>query len=256
MTRCGYLIILLTILILESNCSLPVNFEWRASLDRKTGRASSYEISTLNTANKKCPMTEATVVKHAESCFKTYPSWLCSKQVSYGFLRVFPDNIGGLSIQDSLLGLTLLKFGAPRCRRTPGKSMESLQHCVDNDDNKIVQVLCEFPITGGVLAYPPGPSNVERGSIRLSLVSNSSERQTLFRNRLEPRKQSSTFGTASLAVESAIVNFQPAIGGPPPVSAVRQWVYLYTQRLVHAHVMRRFHGHCYKTLILKQATQP
>jgi hypothetical protein len=52
-----------------------------------------------------------------------------------------------------------------------------------------------------------------------------------------------------LIIDTRLVNYRPAIAGNPPVSRLRRFVYLNSQRYLHAYVMWRFHDHCFKRLI-------
>lgn len=240
------------------------NFQWNASLDRNTGKASSYEQSSIKLSTQQqeqqhqssisCGSTKS-VTKVIESCFQSYPLWLCSKSVTLGLLRANSIRSslrnGTVSIQDSVFHQNLLIFGKPRRIQNvllkssieASRNSSSLRNLTDKQ--KVVEVTFEFPIKGGLLTYHPPTLNdgEERGSIRLSCF----YPQT-------PKKQSKASSVEAIAIpfsiESKIVNFLPRIGGPPPVPRIRQIMYLNTQRLVHAYVMRRFHHHCYKKLIL------
>jgi hypothetical protein len=239
------------------------NFQWNASLDRNTGKASSYEQSSTKLPTQQQRQQSSTscgsttrVTKVIESCFQSYPLWLCSKSVTFGLLRansirssLVNDTV---TIQDSVFHQNLLIFGKPRriqpvrLKSTMVGSRNLSRLCNLTDKQKIVEVTFEFPIKGGLLTYCPTTLNdddQERGSIRLSCFFP----QT-------PKKQNEDSSaeaiTIPFSIESKIVNFLPRIGGPPPVPRIRQIVYLNTQRLVHAYVMRQFHHHCYKNLTL------
>jgi hypothetical protein len=237
------------------------NFQWNASLDRKTGKARSYEQSTIEfpTRQQQPPnsrgSTTTYVTKVLESCFQSYPLWLCSKSVTFGLLRANSMQRSPLSdtvsVQDSVFHQNLLIFGKPRRKqqvllksKAAGSRNVSKLSCLTGKQ-KVVEVTFEFPIKGGLLTYrPPMPNDdEERGSIRLSYI----YPQNL-------KKQTNASSEESIvipfSIESKVVNFSPRISGPPPVSRIRQITYLNTQRLVHAYVMRQFHHHCYRNLIL------
>ena len=239
----------------------PLNFEWAASLDRNTGVASAYEVSNLPPViSNKCSAVDTKshghlLKKKAKSVFPMYPFWLCSKKVTYGFLRAVPiaEEHGGVSIQDSIFHLNLLNAGAPRWKKNESTKHQGKKRRGVNV-NERVEVTCEFPITGGLLALPKH-SKKECGSIQLSLVSHHKDTASLQRSPATDRGDTKRL-SPSYTLESAVVNFRPAIGGAAPVPIVRQWFYLYTQRLVHAYVMRQFHGFCRESLLEQQHVHP
>jgi hypothetical protein len=244
------------------NTVLSWNFQWNASLDRNTGKARSYEQSSIlfptqQQASNSRGSTTTSVTKVIESCFQSYPLWLCSKSVTFGLLRANSIQRSPLSdtvsIQDSVFRQNLLIFGKPRRKqqvllksKAVGSRTVSKISSLTGKQKKVVEVTLEFPIKGGLLTYrPPTMLNddEDRGSIRLSCI---------YPPNL--KKQSKAGSAESIvlpfSIESQVVNFSPRISGPPPVSRIRQITYLNTQRLVHAYVMRQFHRHCYRNLIV------
>jgi hypothetical protein len=267
--HCPRFFVLLFIIIgtqrIQSSCSsrssstkVPfsgLNFQWNASLDRDTGKASSYEVSSTGTSRQQRSepsSVDKTARMIIESCFQKYPLWLCSKQVTFGLLRatspaasVSTTQIGDdTSIQDSIFRWNLLIFGIPRRKqevvlitKTTTTTSRSKNRIGSTNNNKMVKITYEYPIKGGILTYrsslTTSLTDEERGSIQLSL--------------LYPQPNKFTTSNTPWIIESEVVNFQPSIGGPPPVPRVRQLMYLYSQRLVHAYVMRQFHLFCHKS---------
>ena len=193
------------------------SFSWQASLDRSTGVARSLERSAFRPRcegeRRGCTAEEmdAWVLRQ----FARYPRFL--PQVTLGLCRV-RETADGCVLRAAVPPLELLAFGAPRIMSSRGAKKE--MQVGDGD-----KLLCcvEIPIVGGLLARA-APSGNERGCLRFAWVA--------------------TPGPGVALVTAIDRGYRPALAGRAvPVPAWRAAAYCATQRVVHAYVMRRFHGH-------------
>lgn len=111
-------------------------FTWEASIDRKTGIASSKESSSRCLREEK----EFPVKK----IFHSYPTWLCKFPVTLGILRSV-RNGRGVCIQDRIFSRNLLIFGHAKSRLI---SISLHEGAVQNT------YAIELPIIGGLLSIP------------------------------------------------------------------------------------------------------
>jgi hypothetical protein len=201
------------------------SFRWSAGVDRSSGTASSKEVSNLciRFGKSERSSSRTKVCNTAGSLFASYPEWLCSGKVTLGLFQAVPlGQDSGCSIQTRLLPISLLEFGAPRVTTyiLPGDRFAA----------------CEIPIVGGLLSHI-NPKSKERGHLFFGL-------KKMIASETDSRKASHNHHVTKINIETRIVKYTPAIGGLPPVTRLREWLYLNTQGLVHANVMWRFHGHC------------
>mmetsp|Transcript_2372 Transcript_2372/g.6885 ORF Transcript_2372/g.6885 Transcript_2372/m.6885 type:complete len:289 (+) Transcript_2372:254-1120(+) len=231
-------------------------FRWNASLNRITGEAAATETSMPRRRRKAASPKYAPNICDEKSLIKllkSYPAWLSKPSVSFGVLRtstlsersdvarnrILVDRtqaqIGspnGVSINDSLFGLNLLCFGKPRV---------SILKSSTSVSGRRRSLQADFPVIGGLLdgkrdATVSSSNNTnEHGCIRFVVE------QEKIRDRDEKQRDRRCWRI--VRIESCICDgYHPAIAGPGPVSPIRKAVYLSSQSLIHAYVMRRFHG--------------
>lgn len=208
-------------------------FKWSYSLDTATGKASACETSSFLSSfaiggNKRKIDDGENKGKVSKSMmsdlFEVYPEWLSYKRVSFGLLKTIIKNKNDgdssyitSTISDSLIGLPILTFGQMRY---------------------VSSNIVEFPVIGGLLSFSSERKRnkkEENGCIRFTLSSTTSKVNSNNEKNLE--------------LKSQVLDYCPTISGAAPVSTFRKYLYLYTQPLVHAYVMKKYHEKCYNQLI-------
>lgn len=251
------------------------HFSWSASLDRSTGKASSYESSIVK---ERCSLYKSItsynnhqLLKCAEQLFTSYPTFLSQGDITFGFLRAVPltkrdkhrrnhdgRRVGDneIALQDRIFGIKFLTFGKATAstKRQPFKavnhrSKDEVRPSLSKNIRTNMYTV-KIPITGGLLAYYPALNCSQKkkrsssrlqqhcGCLRFSLVKEQEQKKGA---KFNEYVSSSTF---SLVTEIADW-YHPTISGPAPVSWIRKWTYRSTQSLFHAYVMWRFHHRCY-----------
>jgi hypothetical protein len=208
------------------------SYRWKATVDRATGRATSLESSTvLHTSNLGGFLEGSRDIGRAcqqvsSNLFGTYPVWLCRATSTFGLLRAVPhernrfhDTPIGYDIRIRVLGLLLLQLGPSVSRTTSfanyGRGLQMLEHTVD------------LPITGGSMALKSNMYDGGSLSFTLQVWRDNNERQwSLYK------------------LVTSIQGYRPALCGQSPVHPLRSTLYLWTQSIVHAHIMWRFHRYC------------
>lgn len=110
------------------------SFSWEASVDLKTGIASSKEYSSRSLQGQK----EFPVKK----IFRSYTTWLCRFPVTFGIFRSVRTE-QGVCLQDRIFGCNLLTFGHAKSRLL---SIALHEGAVQNS------YAVELPIIGGLLS--------------------------------------------------------------------------------------------------------
>lgn len=204
-------------------------YQWQASLDSSSGRATSKELSQSswmqNRETKRA--TKKSVRRASQKFLERYPQWLAQGRVTFGLLRAVTSDADEMnneqvtSIKPRFFNINLLSFGKLKVvkQRTFGR-----RHFHE----------FELPITSGILTLSSPQPKKDRGCLKFSVVA-------------KPLSPSSAKGkrrkkTMSCHLQSEISgNYCPKLAGPAPVSFLRKWGYLSTQSLVHAHVMWKLH---------------
>lgn len=269
-----------------------LSFWWEASLDSETGIASSLETSSLPCPKIKASVDEKKkwkikkrvqrmdISNIASFLFREYPVWLCRKKTSFGLLRAIMKESGSISVQDVFTNTDLLVFGA----MVMENNSEPNQDRLDNFGCESARIKCQFPIVGGVLSLGPSEQEknrlgavnapeprierTDRGCVQFELTIRDKNKLNYFQQIMNHQKKQkieeahgnylSKFSSSSLSsscmMKSAVLNYRPMIAGSDiPVSFGRKYAYLSSQRLVHAFVMRRFHGYCYLKMVSHMA---
>lgn len=226
------------------------SFLWKASLDRDTGVASSYERSIFNIfGGNEIILGQNTNKGQKEfvwNQFSKYPHFLQKSSLTLGLCRTVPSTSHDecFNLQTSFLPLNMLTFGKPRMVVSP-KKMNSARNNVK--DGPFGDIVCcvEIPIVGGMLAKV---FDEEQQKSLKSTPNKSNEndhgclRFTWFSTNYSDHHQGQQPDNIVLVTEIA-GNYQPSLAGNRiPIPEWRNIMYCSTQRLLHTYVMWRFHG--------------
>ena len=209
------LIVVLTVLVqlcCESNATLSfrrTSFQWNASLDCCTGKASSMEKSIFEPAEQELTLpTRHVTTKFAKNEFYSYPRFL--EKVTLGLCRVFyASDDHSYKLCTRIFPINLLSFGKPIMKKEKNKNVT----CV------------HIPVVGGLLAKLD-PYSANNGCLRFALQQ-------------DERK-------ITLLTEIA-ENYKPSLAGNKiPIPWWRSKLYCSTQRMFHEYVMFKYHGYVLK----------
>jgi hypothetical protein len=207
-------------------------YKFQARVDGIAGKASSLESSTVLRTTKLGGFLEGSsdigqaCQRASNLLFCEYPVWLCRGASTFGLLQAVPHARSrrqgapnGYDIRIRIVGVTLLKLGPPKSKARfscLGRGLRLLEQTVD------------LPITGGIMALKS--NKFDKGSLRFTLQ--------VWRETNNDRQRS------LCKLVTSIHGYRPALCGQPPIHPLRSTLYLFTQSLVHAHVMWRFHRYC------------
>lgn len=197
------------------------SFLWRASLERGTGVASSFEQSIFSIIcdDEHITPPKDEVKKFAREIFSNYPQFLQRPSLTLGLCRTVKSSESTCHLRSSILPVDALIFGKPRV-----VSAKPSFICEGGE------ILCcvEIPIVGGLLANL-STKTADNGCLRFTWTQiNNQNRQQAARIIL----------TTEIAG-----NYRPALAGSQtPIPPWRSAMYCSTQRMLHAYVMWRFHG--------------
>ncbi|CAJ1955623.1 unnamed protein product [Cylindrotheca closterium] len=195
------------------------NFRWKASIDPKTGIASSEETSKFQWKQnyETSPESMRSVIRVSRQFISHYPQWLARPKVSFGLLTTKTDSKSNeTTLRPRFLpNLPLLTFGPMQVIGSPKKPW------------------CQYklPITGGLLALGNAKRPKDMGCL---FFETNTSRANL------PDKDSWPELACTCTSEIAGA-YRPWIAGGPSANFIRPWAYLSSQSMVHAYVMWRFH---------------
>jgi len=257
------------------------SFLWIASLDRYTGVATSFEQSIFQEVDVghrgdgygKIPLTssssnnmdgtEVTTKQQQQivrEIFTNYPDFLGRSSLTLGLCRAVRSYDDGnddvrkqkqqqqqYKLQTSLLPLNLLTFGMPRVVSSKKSSsrFENNVHQSTSGGTTIGKVICciEIPIVGGLLA------RLSEEDSSTSSSSSSSSSSTVKNRNIDHGclrftwLQTTENQNNTILITEIAGKYRPTLAGcKTPIPTWRNAMYCSTQRMVHAHVMWRFHG--------------
>jgi hypothetical protein len=180
-----------------------------ATVDRRTGLASSKEVSSLNNIVSPTATTATTVLMNV---FEQYPIWLCKGCVSFGLLKAIPKKNQKYEIRTRVGNINLLTFDHPyRSRR--------------RHDSTVI-----LPIIGGMMSYNNHYKHNKRkqkGYLYFTIEKQLAQQQPM---------------TSSANIVTGIEQYAPMLVHYG--RRCRAGLYLSTQSVIHAYVMWRFHRYC------------
>jgi hypothetical protein len=198
-------------------------YNWNVCVNNRTGLAQSIETScSILTVSQLISVQVSTVKKE----FENYPRFLGRIGIpGLNVVELSPKEeipVSTTCVRDSVFGIKLLEFGTPT----------STCH------SKTVQTV--IPILDGLLV---------RKSVRVNHQDNEQAKKSFGHLRLIARFENDTRTPLNpITISTELIDYPPTIVGPAPVCSLRKALYLKSQGLLHAYVMWRFHGHCYKAI--------
>ena len=195
------------------------SFLWRASLERSTGVASSFEQSMFHIIcdDEHITPPKDEVKKFARDVFSNYLQFLQRLSLTLGLCRTVQSSESTCHLRSSILPVDALIFGKPRV-----VSAKPSFICEGGE------VLCcvEIPIVGGLLASLSTKAT-DNGCLRFTWIQTKTQKQP----------------TSIILTTEIAGNYRPSLAGSQtPISSWRTAMYCSTQRMLHAYVMWRFHG--------------
>mmetsp|Transcript_5022 Transcript_5022/g.14638 ORF Transcript_5022/g.14638 Transcript_5022/m.14638 type:complete len:240 (-) Transcript_5022:69-788(-) len=195
--------------------AMSIQFRWKAELNSKNDRATSRETSQFHLRKSNILATQDSRQKLCqlyERMVTNYPTWLCKKNMTFGLFRpsIVKDD-DATNLQLKLGRINMLTFGVPKLSAAP--------------DGGISSCAIQIPVEGGLLSLPPDAENNDQGRLEFSLDA-------------IPAEDDSILVKLTTKIDG---NYRPSIGGSPPVPIYRKAMYRFTQSVVHAYVMWRFH---------------
>ena len=265
---------------------IRTSFQWEASLNNRTGVASSREESKfqhhpLQNANYRQRRSERSCQELVHKLFLDYPKYLERPSLTGGFCRLTlsppsqsPSSLSVTSLECHLLPLlfklppALLTFGKPRCssyRRLLFTLQPNTQLSSSTPRCKEEMKYCiEIPIVGGLLANGDTsardmmPTKTENGFLRFTWIEAQCRTNQRKNHRVRPRKhhqhqqekqqQQQHVSQPEIRIITQIGGlYRPTLAGPTtPIPKWRQCMYCSIQQIFHAYVMWRFHGYVMK----------
>ena len=202
--------VILTLFMVLTPCQ-SLAFHWRGSIDCKTGLADSVERSEIRTNSNL-----ERIQSRCYELFYNYPRWLVQRRITFGFLTLKEG-----SICDSMFGSRLLIFDSPPY--------------IEGFGNTSVDF--SLSVLGGSLVNEKGEHAREEdtsfGSLYFAL-----------HNKIPQNKDT----LSSFELETRIIQFKPSLAGSVPIRMIGKTIYLYSQRIVHAYVMWRYHKYIHTEL--------
>lgn len=252
--------ILLMIDSLNSCHGINLNYQWNASVNDKTGLATSFEQSSISISTATNDVSSSSIPptsKKISEIFCNYPTFVCKNSLTFGLLKRKKciqniKNINSSSngynhdkkqarimegASDLLLpfvNIPILTFGQPTSTSFTRRS----------GHNHNVEVITEIPILGGILACNENCNHHDN----VGEKQYNGRLQFKYNYSLEQGKDVDTLNNG--VMETRIIEYRPAIAGCcAPLNKHRITVYLSLQSRFHAYVMNRFHRHCQKLIM-------
>lgn len=206
------------------------DFRWNASVNKRTGLAQSIETSySIPVASRNISF----YISSLKNVFENYPNFLGLNHIIPG-VRVMHSNCdekGSMFtttyVRDVVFGVKLLEFGTPKSSLQRSKTLKTC-----------------LPILGGFLVQKPF-ENREAIYEKPKKLKNFGYLE--FTATCENYKNDPSSHT--LMITTKIIDYPPRVAGPAPVCSIRKELYLKSQSILHAYVMRRFHSYCHKVII-------
>lgn len=207
------------------------DFRWDASVNKRTGLAQSIETSYSTPFASRNISFHITSLKNA---FENYPNFLGLNNIVPGVRVMYSncDEKGSMLtrsyVRDVVFGVKLLEFGTPKSTLQKSKGLQTY-----------------LPIMGGFLVQKPFEKREGIQKKKKKKIKNFGYLE--FTATCENDKNDPSNHTWMITTQ--IIDYPPRIAGPAPVCSIRKELYLKSQSILHAYVMRRFHSYCHKVII-------
>jgi len=277
----AYFVLAVTIAIMQCSSETidRLNYQWEASIDNKTGLASSKETSYASFLQNEKKLFKNHQKIKAEEVFVKYPQFLGSKEVLFGLLTTrsdIPDDSDNelkkckdektdvkekqksklcnndyheICLPIPFVTIPFLKFGR---HKTKFRSRMKQKGRV---------VTTDIPIVGGLLtcSYPDKQNSTSRKKHCITEFSHGKLRFKYTQQELLPsliqRMHGKVKPTCSPGriiaskLQTQIIDYRPSLAGEGlPLNPMRKMLYLSLQRPTHAYVMWRFHKYFHEQL--------